>query len=413
MHKVRVWLLLIGMLPGVGFSEVRVGLDRVFQEDAYVRLLKGKKVTLITHHAAINHEGKDALSVFIENQHICALKALCTLEHGYYGTAPVETPGMIPDLPGVRSISLYGKKNIPECAVEDSDVLVYDIQDIGVRSYTFILSLLHLVRASEAYNKPLLVLDRPNPMGGNIVDGPLPKSRDEMPEIPYCYGMTPGELALFYQAKYAPGASVHVIPMKGWRRSMTFEQTGLPWIPTSPQIPEPQTAFFYAATGIIGSLSMASIGVGYTLPFRVIGAPWMDGDRVAECLNTAKLPGVSFYPFCYEPFFGKYKMENCSGVLLLLKDPTCFLPMETQCAILGVLKSLYPEQMEAAFKSLDKLPVRYDAICRFLGDTKFMHICRHERYILWPLKQLCVEGRTAFLSIRKPFLLAEYEDGEI
>ncbi|EPP38723.1 hypothetical protein BOKEGFJH_00740 [Chlamydia avium] len=409
MKIIRVCLLFIWFFPYGGVAQVLVGLDRIFQEEEYLSWLRHKTITLVSHHAAINREGKDALTVFQEHKDLCSLFALCTLEHGYYGTSPAGTPGCVLEDHGLRTISLYGLKDIPEDAVLGSDVLVYDVQDIGVRSYTFILTLLQLVCAAEKYKKTLIVLDRPNPMGGNIIDGPMPPAYSKNnPEIPYCYGMTPGELALLYKAKYASQADVRIVPMQGWRRSMTFSQTGLRWIPTSPQIPDPETTFFYATTGVIGALSITSIGVGYTLPFRLIGAPWMDGKLVAQKLNEAQLSGISFYPFCYEPFFGKYKMEYCSGVLLLLENPEQFLPMETQCTILSVLKTLYPEQVRIALKSVNRFPQRSEAISRYLGEEKFIQICSNEKYILWPLKQLCLEGRKKFRDARKPFLLAEY-----
>ncbi|EGK69680.1 exo-beta-N-acetylmuramidase NamZ domain-containing protein [Chlamydia abortus] len=413
MRLIRSFLILLCLFPYLGFSQVSVGLDRIFNDEPYLSWIRGKNITLISHHAAVNQEGKDALSAFLEHRDLCSLNVLCTLEHGYYGTAPAETPGTAPRVPGLHIVSLYGVKEVPEHAVQGSDVLIYDVQDIGVRSYTFVTSLLHLVRAAQKYKKNLIILDRPNPMGGKIVDGPMPLSQSEYaPEIPYCYGMTPGELALFYKAKYAPYAEVSVVPMQGWKRSMTFSQTGLNWIPTSPQIPDPQTAFFYAATGIIGALSISSIGIGYTLPFRLIGAPWMDGHLVAKKLNEARLPGVIFYPFCYEPFFGKYKMELCSGVLLVLDKPGEFLPMETQSTILGTLKTLYPKHVENAFNALEKIPLRKNSIYRCLGEETFLHICQKERYIIWPLKRLCNEGRTKFQSIRKPFLIADYGEEE-
>ncbi|WP_348663417.1 DUF1343 domain-containing protein [Chlamydia vaughanii] len=410
MKLVRLFLIFLSLFPSLGFSQVYVGLDRLFQ-DEYLSWIQGKKITLVSHNSAINSQGKDALSVFQEHKNLCSVNVLCTLEHGYYGTSPAETPGLTPGAHDLRTMSLYGLQDIPESAVHGSDIVVYDVQDIGVRSYTFISSLLQLVRASEKYKKTLIILDRPNPMGGNIIDGPMPANHpNSIPEIPYCYGMTPGELALLYKAKYAPNAQVRVVPMKGWKRSMTFAQTGLSWIPTSPQIPDAQTTFFYAATGIIGALSITSIGVGYTLPFRLIGAPWMDGKLVAKKLNEARLPGVSFYPFCYEPFFGKYKMECCSGVLLILEKPEIFLPMETQSVILGTLKTFYPKHVETAFKTLDKIPLRHNSICRFLGEERFIQICRSERYIIWPLRQLCIDGREKFQDIRKPFLISDYSD---
>lgn len=141
------------MFPYLGFSQVSVGLDRIFNDEPYLSWIRGKNITLISHHAAVNQEGKDALSAFLEHRDLCSLNVLCTLEHGYYGTAPAETPGTAPRVPGLHIVSLYGVKEVPEHAVQGSDVLIYDVQDIGVRSYTFVTSLLHLVRAAQKYKK--------------------------------------------------------------------------------------------------------------------------------------------------------------------------------------------------------------------------------------------------------------------
>ncbi|CRI33295.1 Uncharacterized protein YbbC [Chlamydia pneumoniae] len=406
------FVLLSCIFPYVGCAQVFVGLDRIFSEGEYTRCIQGKKIALISHSAAINSRGQDALSVFYSRKHDCTVEILCTLEHGYYGATPTETVGNQPSrYPNLRSVSLYGVKEVPKEVAEHCDVFVYDVQDIGVRSYSFVTVLMQIVKASERYGKQLIVLDRPNPMGGRIVDGPLPNpTTSGSLAIPYCYGMTPGELALFFKKTYAPNANVVVIPMKGWNRSMTFDETGLIWMPTSPQMPDPQSPFFYAATGILGALSVASIGVGYTLPFKVLGAPWMDGEKVADELNRMKLPGVLFLPFFYEPFFGKYKMEMCSGVLLVLQDPKIFYPVETQCTIWGVLKALYPKQVEQTLKSIERIPARRSSICNLFGGDEFLSISHKERYIVWPLRRLCKESRESFHQLRSSCLLSEYAE---
>ncbi|WP_080126736.1 DUF1343 domain-containing protein [Chlamydia suis] len=394
------------LFPCMGYTCVRVGLERIFQERQYLEKIRGKRIALISHSAAINRQGEHSLSVFDKHKEVCKLSALCTLEHGYFGASIAETPGYDPVLADIPVVSLFASKEIPSEVIEACDVFVYDVQDIGVRSYSFISALLQVVKASESSQKELIVLDRPNPMGGNMVDGPLP-DKGVLPAIPYCYGMTPGELALLYRAWYAPNAQITVVPMQGWKRSMTFADTGLIWVPTSPQVPDSQSAYFYAATGVIGALSITNIGIGYTLPFKVIGAPWMDGCKVAQELNKARLPGVQFLPFMYEPFFGKFKMEICSGVLLVLQDPKVFLPMETQSVILGVLKTLYPKEVEQAFLLLDRLAPRRKAILSLLGCAEFLDVCLQKKYITWPLRTLCVEGRKSFKEARQAFLLAE------
>ncbi|WP_213358224.1 DUF1343 domain-containing protein [Chlamydiifrater phoenicopteri] len=397
------------LLPQLS-SGVEVGLDRIFTEDNYRKVIQGKRVGLISHHAAINKEWKDALQVF-EEQKACTVKVLMSPEHGFYGAFFAETLGKDQSevVKKYTHISLYGKPEIPSAVAELCDVLVFDIQDIGVRSYSFINVLLKAVRASEKYQMPLIVLDRPNPLGGNLIDGPLP-TKGFVPDIPYCHGMTSGELAKFFKSKYAPGSNVIVVPMKGWSRSMSFQDTGLSWIPTSPQIPGDKTPFFYAATGILGHLSLTSIGVGYTLPFQVVGAPWIEEELLARTLNSLKLPGVFFFPYQYEPFFGKFKMELCRGVLLVVTDKEKFLPLETQCAILGILKRLYPKEFAEAIAIFNKIPYRKTALSNLLGREDFFEILEKETYVMWPLRKLCASGRKQFLTLREPFLISEYSD---
>ncbi|ANH78577.1 yzbB [Candidatus Chlamydia sanziniae] len=403
-----LWLI----YPFVSFTQVLVGLDRIFEEEPYYRSIRGCNIALISHNAAIDSKGNDTLTVLRAHTQECCVKVLCTLEHGYYGSSPIETPSYsISNSVGIRRVSLYGVKEFPKEALYDCDVLVYDVQDIGIRSYSFVTALMQVVQAAEKYHKKLIILDRPNPMGGKLIDGPMPDVQlSYVPAIPYCYGMTPGELGLFFKKIYAPTADILVVPMKGWNRSMTFEQTGLTWIPTSPQMPDAKTPFFYATTGILGSLSVASIGVGYTLPFRLLGAPWMNGQEVAQELNHMQLPGIMFFPFCYEPFFGKYKMELCSGVLLVLKDPKTFLPVETFCTILGVLKTKYPKHVENALYAVDRISARRASICRILGDEEFLQICQKERYIIWPLRKRCQEARERFQTLRASCLLSDYRE---
>lgn len=404
MKKYLCYLLLL-CSPISLFSQVQVGLDRIFEEESFTHWVRGKNIALISHNAAINQRGENSFKIFLAHKDLCSLKILGTLEHGFYGAAPAETLNMDPDVLGIHNVSLYGAKDLPEAIRKECDLLVYDVQDIGVRSYTFVSALLLLVQSAEKYHLPLIILDRPNPLGGELVDGPLPTGGQLLPEIPYCYGMTPGELALFFKAKYAPQANVRVVPMKGWQRSMRFDQTGCVWIPTSPQIPYAETAFFYATTGIIGALSIMSIGVGYTLPFKILGAPWMDGDQFIQELYKAKIPGIDFYSFSFEPFFGKFKLETCSGCLLHIRDTKAFYPVEMQCVLLGVIKQLYPKEYAKALQNFSKIPQRRNHLIHSIGSEKFLSICEKEPFIMWPLRSLCVEGREKFKEERQAFLI--------
>ena len=158
--------------------------------------------------------------------------------------------------------------------------------------------------------------------------------------VPYCHGMTIGELARFFNGEYHVGCKLKVIPMRGWKRSMTYADTGLAWIPPSPNVPEADTPFFYPSTGILSGLKLLNIGVGYTLPFKIVGAPWINAKQYAQKLNEQKLPGVCFVPFYFKPFYGLYKGEDCQGVLIRITQPLRYRPVAVQYVLLGLLKSM-------------------------------------------------------------------------
>ena len=194
------------------------------------------------------------------------------------------------------------------------DLLIYDIQDIGSRSYTFLSTLLYVMEEAAKQQIKVMVLDRPNPINGIVMDGPMleEKWRSFLGyiNVPYCHGMTIGELAQYFNGEYKIGCDLEVIPMKGWKRTMSFKDTHLPWVPTSPHVPEAETALVYPVTGILGELGIVNIGIGYTLPFKLIGAPWIQAEAFAEQLNQQQFPGVRFLPFYYRPFYGKFEGEN-------------------------------------------------------------------------------------------------------
>jgi uncharacterized protein YbbC (DUF1343 family) len=195
---------------------------------------------------------------------------------------------------------------------------------------------------------PVMVLDRPNPLGGNLIEGPVLderfKSSIGLYPIPYIYGLTVGELAKFFNEEFGIGADLTVVPMEGWRREMIFSDTGLPWVPTSPHVPHAETAFHIAATGCLGELQSLSDGVGYTLPFEMIGQTWIDPEKLATELNRRNLAGVRFRPLYYRPFYFAHKDKQLAGVQMHLLNPREFRPMLTQLHILAAVLKLFPEQ---------------------------------------------------------------------
>jgi uncharacterized protein YbbC (DUF1343 family) len=261
------------------------------------------------------------------------------------------------------------------------------------------------------YNILVIVADRPNPMGGLIVDGLMldPDWRSFLGyiNVPYCHGMTVGELSLYFNKEYNVDCNLVVIPMKGWKRSMTFIDTDLPWVPTSPQIPEPDTPFYYPTTGLLGELQLVNIGVGYTLPFKLVGAPWIKAEEFAKVLNEKKYPGVQFRPIYYRPFFGSFAQKDCQGVQIVITDKKVFKPVETQYLLLGTLKSVYPEMFDKALKESAN---RKEMFCKANGTEKVYKLLRDEKYVVFPLKKLCQEARQEFIPLRKKYLLADYSD---
>ena len=326
----------------------------VFFKEARYQQLAGKKIGLITNHTSISSDQKTTLELF-QGQGLKVV-ALFFPEHGSSGTFHAEEKFEDQKAGKILSFSLYGNHRRPTAEMlKEIDALVYDIQEIGCRSYTYATTLFYVMEEAAKKGIEVWVLDRPNPLGGVVVDGPMLKEKLRSfvgyINVPYCHGMTIGELARFFNQEYKVNCRLKVVPMKGWKRGMTFAQTGLIWIPTSPQIPEADTPFFYPATGLLGELQLVSIGVGYTLPFKVVGAPWIDAGKFAFALNHQKLGGVKFLPFHFKPFFGPYKHEECHGVRLVVTNPQKYHPVTTDFLMLGILKSLYPGKLKHDWKT--------------------------------------------------------------
>lgn len=384
---------------------VKVGIDRLF-EPQYSGLVKNKRVGLITNHTGVDSQLSSNIKILKSHAHLVAI--FCP-EHGIDGAARAdEKIEHSKDRDGIHIYSLHGETRRPTVEMlKDVDILLYDIQEIGCRSYTYISTLFYAMEEATKKGIPVVVLDRPNPMGGLVIDGPMlqEKWRSFMGyiNVPYCHGMTVAELARYFNTEYKIGCKLHIVPMEGWQRRMTFKETGLAWIPTSPYIPESDTPFFYASTGILGALGVVNIGIGYTLPFKVIGAPWIDGYHLAEKLNEQKLPGVKFVPFYYQPFYGKFAKEQCEGVKIIITSPHIYRPLAVQYMLIGMLKSLYPAQFQAKlnqFTDADK-----SSFCKVNGNSEILSIITNENFIAWKLIGYDKEERSAFLEKRKKYLM--------
>lgn len=401
--------LCIGEIEAKISPQIEVGIDVLLTED-YAKLLKGKRIGLITNHTAINKDlrsTRDLLKAYGPTYGY-QLTAIFAPEHGIHGIVYAEeNEDDDIDVDGIPIYSLHGKTRRPTTQMlKKIDVLVYDIQDIGARSYTYISTLFYCMEEAAKHQIPVIVLDRPNPINGITIDGPMLKDKWRSIvgyiNVPYCHGMTIGELAQYFNGEYQIGCALHVVPMKGWKRNMCFQDTGLTWIPTSPHIPEATTALYYPTTGLLGELQIVSIGVGYTLPFKIVGAPWIDAQEFAKRLNEQKFPGVHFLPFYFRPFYGRFAQEDCQGIQIVITDPLHYKPVSTQFLIMGMLKNLYPEKMQEALKSAQG---RCDMFAKVNGTDEVFKILIGKDPIIWKLRSLHEQERKEFHKVRKKYLI--------
>jgi uncharacterized protein YbbC (DUF1343 family) len=318
-----VGVLVITLQPELlNAQKVQTGLEIVRKNN--FNLLKGKKVGLITNPTGIDRNLRSTIDIF-HNSPEFELVALFGPEHGVRGDygAGDYVENYTDSYTGLPVYSIYGKTRKPSKEMlHGIDVLVYDIQDIGSRSYTYISTLGLAMEAAAENNIRFVVLDRPNPLGGLKMEGLITRPGffsfvSQFP-IPYVHGLTVGELALFLNNEGLLANRVKcdlvVVAMKGWKRKMTFDQTGLLWVPTSPHIPHEYSPVFYPISGILGELYTMSIGVGYTLPFQLFAAEWVEAEKLSAALNALALPGVSFRPIHFTPYYSTSKGTIIHGV---------------------------------------------------------------------------------------------------
>lgn len=385
-------------------AEVQVGLD-VFLTSPSSQVWKGKKLGLLTNQTGVNQSLRPILPSLQE--HGFTVHTLFAAEHGFQGNHYAGEGVKDDTHQSLVIYSLHGKTRRPTLEMfKGLDALIYDIQCVGVRPYTYETSLFYVMEEAAKIDLPVIVLDRPNPIGGITLDGPMLeaslRSFIGYINVPYCHGMTIGELAQFFNAEYQIGCNLTVVAMKGWNRNMTYAQTGLTWIPPSPNIPEADTPLYQSTTGALGELrEFLNIGIGYTLPFKLVGAPWIHGAELADKLNAQKLPGVAFVPFYFRPFYGAYKGTDCQGVLIRILDPLVYRPIATQYLILGMLKSLYPQEVEKRLKQ----PEGLDLFHKANGTAAIFEILMQEKYPAWKLIEYQHAERDAFRERRKPYLL--------
>ena len=368
-------------------AQVKPGIE-VLRDGGFAQL-QGKRVGLITNPTGVDNKLKSTVDILAEAPGV-ELVGLYAPEHGVRGDvhAGDKVENMVDPATGVTVYSIFGKtrKPTPEM-LKDVDVLVYDIQDNGCRSFTFISTMGLAMEACAEQGKQFMVLDRPNPVGGNKIEGNLAEddciSFVSQFAIPYLYGLTPGELAMYLNEEGLIGdkkVDLQVIPMEGYTRNMDFRETGMPWILPSPHIPNPEAAIYYPMSGILGELYFVSIGVGYTMPFKLFCAEWIEAEKLSKRLNERNIPGVMFRPIHIKPFYSTSQGENIQGVEVFVTDKDAAPLSLTQFYVMEELADMYPdhrifdEASENRFSMFDKVCGSKEIRRRFSQNYKVADI---------------------------------------
>ncbi|WP_284641817.1 exo-beta-N-acetylmuramidase NamZ family protein [Paenibacillus silviterrae] len=385
-------------------GQIAVGADRLHSMEPK---LSGKRVGLLTNPTGVNRQ-------FVTTVEQCAalpsgrLAALFACEHGLRGEFQAGErfeDAVHPEL-NIPVYSLYGTRKKPEAEMlEDIDIVLFDIQDTGNRFYTYLSTMVYLMEACAEAGKELIVLDRPNPLGGWRVEGSLLRPGYEsmvgaVAGTPYATGMTIGEYALWVNDRLPKSCLLSVVPMEGWHRRMEYDQTGLPWMLPSPNMPSLNTVRVYAGTCLFEGTNVSE-GRGTTLPFEMIGAPWINAEQLAKELRASNLPGVHAQPVYYTPTFSKHQGKLCGGVRLFVTEPDAFRAVETGLTLLDTIAKLYPESFEwlppvrEGGRSFIDLLSGGDEVRTLVGMGNGLH----------SLKEAYLEAELQWKEARKPYLL--------
>ena len=383
-----------GTLPA---AHVVLG-DEVFLQSAW-RDLHGRCVGIITNQTGVTSQLVNIVDAVRKNPQIC-VKAIYSPEHGLRGDRPAGAyvSSYTDERTGLPVYSLYGPQKHPTAnMLQGVDVLLFDIQDVGARPYTYISTMAYAMQAAREFNKEIWVLDRPNPIGGTMVEGPVldPQFKSFIGLYPIAmrHGMTVGELAGLFNDRFGIGAKLRVIKMSGWHRSMLWRDTGLQWVQTSPNIPEWSTAVVYPCAGLVDNVGLNG-GIGTTKPFKYIGAPGVDAYRLANLLNERGIPGVYFRPAYWSPFFGALKEREIAGVELDVYDPHVFPAVRTAVEVISAVRDVSP-----AVIHIDAKPLAIDWGTDSLGNDLRSGLGAEA------IEQQWAPALRAFMTLRAQYLL--------
>lgn len=377
--------------------KVELGVDRLMDSP---EILAGKRVGLITNPTGIDANMTSIVDLFHTSDDF-ELTALYGPEHGVRGDAQAGSTisSYIDEVTGLPVYSLYGATKKPTAEMlKDVDVLVFDIQDVGTRFYTYIYTMAYAMEAAAENDIPFVVLDRPNPQGGLRVEGPVLdpaySSFIGLYPIPLKHGMTVGELARLFNKEYQLQADLEVVKMKGWKRSMLYEDTGLPFVMPSPNMPTTDTVNVYPATGLFEGTNLSE-GRGTTKPFQLIGAPYVKAHDYAKTLNGLELPGVTFRAASFTPTFSKNAGKLSHGVEVYVTEPSKFEAVKTGIAMVKTAHDLYPDEFDF---------LANDFITKLTGNSYVKDMILASESLEAIMTKVDAE-RDAFLPIRKEYLL--------
>jgi len=383
------------------------GIERLLQ--SHRELVAGRRVGLVCNPASVDAKLRHSADRLFEDPEI-RLTAIFGPQHGFRSDLQdnmIETPHGKDSRRNVPVFSLYSETREPTAdMLRDLDVLVIDLQDVGTRVYTYVYTMANCMRAAARHGVRVVVCDRPNPVGGDAIEGatlqPQWTSFVGQFAIPLLHGMTIGELARLFNETFGLGATLDVVPLEGWRRSMYFDETRLPWVIPSPNIPTLDTAVVYPGA-VLFEGTMLSEGRGTTRPFELIGAPWIDGDRLSDAMNARELPGVHFRSVFFEPTFQKHARETCGGCQPHVTDRQAFLPVRTAVELIEEFRKQNPSRFawrQPPYEyELEKQPIDLlygnDRLRATIDNGQDMNAL----VASWRLEE------DAFRRLREPFLL--------
>jgi uncharacterized protein YbbC (DUF1343 family) len=384
-------------------AKVETGIDVLEREG--LDLSKYEKIGLVINPSSVNAKLENTLSVFLRKG--MKIVALFGPEHGIRGEAQdqEECMGFMDEKCGAPIYSLYGKHLAPHRGMlKDVTALIFDIQCIGTRYYTFKWTLFLLMQKAAQHNKKLIVLDRPNPINGNDLEGPMLEQDYEsfvgLFPIPVRHGMTIGELARLFAAEFGIGVDLRVVKMKGWKRRFWFDDTGLSWVAPSPNMPTLDTAMVYPGMCLLEGTNLSE-GRGTTKPFEYFGAPWLNRDRILS--EISELPGCKLRPLCFRPLWSKYKEESCMGFQLHVIDRTAFRAVKMALEIIRTIRKTHPDdflwreppyEFEEKKKPIDIL----------IGNSRIREMIE-KGDSMSAIGKACEKGMESFRGLREKYLL--------